>query len=152
MNSFDKDSWEHISVKMDFCKLLINLLVFEYNNNNYDNIEGFLILDFIHKQNIYLNKGYIYEYNELKKYTVLNSEFDYNTLSDINKIVLMIKSILNILSRQIHNKTYIFHNKTLILNLLGHLRMLKNQYKMNLGKHRKIFKYLYENINNIFID
>lgn len=149
MNSFNVDSWEHILAKMDFCKLLINLLVFEYNNNTYDNIEGFLVLDFIDKQQIYLSKLYQIEFNNLKKLTVINPEFNYESLSNNQKIILMFKSILNILSRQFDNKNYILYNKITLLNLFGYMKRLKKYYKINIKKHTKIFKFLYDTLDSI---
>jgi hypothetical protein len=151
MNNVKNDSWEHVLAKMDFCKLLINLLSYEYASEKYDNVEGFLILNFIEKQQIYLSKLYQIEYNSLKKYTIINPEFNYNLLSENQKITLMIKSILNLLYRYIDNKNVIFYNKTNILNLLGYLEMLKKDYKLNIKNHKKILKYVYDITNNILI-
>jgi hypothetical protein len=151
MNNVKNDSWEHVLAKMDFCKLLINLLSYEYASEKYDNVEGFLILNFIEKQQIYLSKLYQIEYNSLKKYTIINPEFNYNLLSENQKITLMIKSILNLLCRYIDNKNVIFYNKTNILNLLGYLEMLKKDYKLNIKNHKKILKYVYDITNNILI-
>ena len=132
MDIVKNDSWEHVLAKMDFCKLLINLLSYEYASEKYDNVEGFLILNFIEKQQIYLSKLYQIEYNSLKKYTIINPEFNYDSLSENQKITLMIKSVLNLLCRYIDNKNVIFYNKTNILNLLGYLEMLKKDYKLNI--------------------
>lgn len=151
MDIVKNDSWEHVLAKMDFCKLLINLLSYEYASEKYDNVEGFLILNFIEKQQIYLSKLYQIEYNSLKKYTIINPEFNYNLLSENQKITLMIKSVLNLLYRYIDNKNVIFYNKNNILNLLGYLEMLKKDYKLNIKNHKKILKYVYDITNNILI-
>lgn len=148
MNFINNNSWEHVLAKMDFCKLLINLLIFEYNNNIYDNVEGFLILDFIQKQQIYLTKSYQIEFNNLKKLTVISPEFNYEILQDNQKINFITKAILNILSRYIDNKTYVYYNKNTLLNLLGYLKSLKKYYRINLKNHYKIFKILYNVIEN----
>jgi hypothetical protein len=151
MNIIDKNSWEYVLVKTSFCKLLIDLLSFEFNQNIYDNIEGFLILDFIDKQNIYLNKLYQIEYNNLKKHINIDREFDYKSLNEKRKIVLIIKSIINLFSRYIDNKNIIFYNKDTILNLLCYINTLRKDYNINLKTHKKIFQYIYNIVDNTFI-
>ena len=121
-----KDSWDFISMKMDFCKLLIDLLVFNYYQNNYNCLEGFLILKFIDVQSIYLSKSYQIEINSLKKDTFISEDLDYKTLNNMEKSSIMIKAIVNVLSNQLSNKKYIFYNKTTLLNLLNYLSAVKN--------------------------
>ena len=148
METFVEKSWDFISMKMDFCKLLIDLLVFNYYQNNYNCLEGFLILNFIDAQNIYLSKSYQIEINSLKKDTFLSEDLDYETLNNIEKSSIMIKAIVNVLSNQLSNKKYIFYNKTTLLNLLNYLDAVKNEYKLNLKHYENFLECLIYEIEN----
>ena len=142
------DSWDFISMKMDFCKLLVDLLMFNYYQNNYNCLEGFLILKFIDAQNIYLSKSYENELNSLKKDTFISEDLDYKTLNNMEKSSIMIKAIVNVLSNQLSNKKYIFYNKTTLLNLLKYLNILKNEYKLNLKHYENFLECLIYEIEN----
>lgn len=124
----NKESWEHISIKTDFCRFLLDLLVFNYYQDNYDVLETFLILDFINIQQIYMSKIYETEYKDLKEKIKLSPEFDYVSLSVKQKKSFMTKAIVNLLYNTLQNKKYILNNKSIILNLLNHLDyMIKNE-------------------------
>ncbi len=138
-------------MKMDFCKLLINLLVFNYYQNNYDIYEGFLILDFIDKQNIYLNKTYLCELHKLKEVSIIPSHIDYETLHIKRKYKLIIKAIVNVLYNTLHNEKYIYYNKSILLNLIKYLYNIKLEYRMNLRSYKKLLKNLFCTIENIDI-
>lgn len=142
MNIVDKNSWEYILIKTDFCKFLLDLLVFNYYQDNYDVLETFLVLDFINIQQLYLSKMYNIEFNDLRKKIKISYESDYNSLELKQKKCLMIKAIVNLLYNTLQCKNYIFHNKNVILNLLNHINYMIKYEKL----YMKDYKHYLENL------
>jgi hypothetical protein len=138
----NRDSWEYILIKTDFCKFLLDLLVFKYYQNDYDTLETFLILDFIDIQQLYLSKMYNIEFKDFKEKIKLSPEFDYNSLDIKQRKCLMIKAIINLLYNTLENKIYIFHNKKVILNLLNHLNYMVKYEKIYVKDYKKYLENL----------
>lgn len=143
MNNTDRNSWEYVLIKTEFCKFLLDLLVFNYYQDNYDVLETFLILDFINIQQVYLSKMYETEYKDFKEKIKLSPEFDYDSLSVKQKKSFMTKAIVNLLYNTLHNKKYIFHNKDIILNLLNHLIYTIKHEKIIVGGYKTHFENLF---------
>lgn len=146
-----KSSWEDVLNKMNFCKFLINLLSYKYNyDSTYDHIEGFLVIQFINKQYIHLNRLYKIELQELLKITHLPSEFNYEILPEDHKNIFMIKSVLNLLNNHISkHREYAYFNKTNIINILNYIISIRDTYKLNLEYHRRILRKIYIDIENL---
>jgi len=138
-------NWEDIIVKTEYCKMLINLLSYNYYYNKYfNNTEGFLILKFLQDENIHFCSLYKCELDNLAKKFVILNEIDYTTLSPHQKDILKTKALINIIGNEIYdNSKYAKYNKVNIINLLNKIK----DKNLDLHNYNKIYDDIYKRIN-----
>lgn len=138
-------NWEDILVKTEYCKMLINLLSYNYYyNKSFSNAEGFLILKFLKDENIHFCSLYKSELDNLQKVFVISNEIDYSILPVYHKDILKVKALLNIIGNEIYNNSnYAKYNKKNIVNLLESIK----DKKLDLDYYNKVYDEVYKRIN-----